>query len=169
MSSGAELISSSSAMGAASFFSIGEDPCSSLISPQKEASNISSLLKVIIGAMHCRSSLTVLQGMPAVVPEASLHNWSAWAIASVLYHLKTQKSWKSEADPEGTKFFWLGSIGGASHHPEVSCWAAGSLKAATCHSTKCWASWSLYSSWITLNCMLIFPHALISIHQMGKG
>ena len=80
-------------------------------------------------------------------------------------------TWKLEAVVGGRKSWgqspW--SVGGASHHPDASCYTTGSLKAAACHRAKCLATGSLCPSCTRCAPKLVLPLALISLHQWGRG
>ena len=60
--------------------------------------------------------------------------------ARVFSCLMTQRSMGLEASVIGIKSWGCSPLsqGRAFHHLEASFWAAGSLKATTCHSPKCW-------------------------------
>ena len=119
----------------ASSSDIGEVQCSSSVGFKREASTMSSLLRVIKGAMHFCSSCTESQRAPVGPPDPLAQVCRAWAKTRVFSYLTTQKSLGLEALLMGMKSFgWsLLSQGRAFHHPEVSCWVAGSLKADACH------------------------------------
>ena len=136
---------------AASSSGMGEDPGSSLVGLKREDSTMSSPLMVIMGAMHCWSSLIAPQGMPSLDPEASKHAWGV------------------RASSRRQEIFKAGDEGKTSHHPEAFCWAIGGLKAATCYSVKCWPCRLVYSFCTIIAPMQLLPLTLISFHQREKG
>ena len=75
--------------------------------------------------------------MPVLAPDPLVQACSAQAKARFFSCLMTQKSFEPEASLIGMKSCGQSLLnqGGAFHHPEASCWVAGSLKAATCHYT----------------------------------
>ena len=130
---------------------------------------MSSPLKVIKGAMHFWSSHAKSYGTPVSVPDISAQVCSAWGKARVFSCLTVWISLVLAATVWGMKSQGHSPLrqGGASHQPEVSCWAMDSLKATACHWAPSRALGSQRPSLMMWLAMDTLPLALISFHQWG--
>ena len=88
--------------------------------------------------MHLQSSHMESHKIPVEDPKSSPQACSAWARAKVFSCLTTLKSFRLGASVPGINAWGQSPLiqGGASHHPEASCWVAESLKASACHDIR---------------------------------
>ena len=151
----------------ASSSGVGEVPLSPSIGFRREASTMSSLLRVIMEDIQLWSSHEVQHKTPVGAPDSLAQACSAWAKARVCSCLMTQKFLGQRHQFQA---WTLGSEAcqsrGGSHYLEASCWAAGSLKATACHDTWCQTWKSLSVSSTTVKILLL---AFISLHWGDGG